>query len=336
MANKAAANEITDRIDATAGLSAAETAVLDGVVAGTVAASKAAVVDANKDIGDFRNLDCTNLDAGASGVAGTVEVFPTTTAKGKFKLACADQDADTLVTLQPSAMAQASVISIPDPGAATANVLLTDQANDGAVVTATSAELNLVDGSVVANSAASKAALLDASKLLQTNANNGTPETGVTAVHYGDGVNVTAVLTLTNVPLTVGSSENLGVGALIYTLPAGACLIRDAYMSVGLSGVSATTDTPEVGLGTVIASGVVTALNGTATFEDIITGQVAADTNGTATVKGAGPTAAAPLEITTAGAHTVHVNAADGWGANADADGLLNGTVVISYIRQAA
>jgi hypothetical protein len=269
-------------------------------------------------------------------VAGTVEVFPTTTAKGKFKLACADQDADTLVTLQPSAMAQASVISIPDPGAATANVLLTDQANDGAVVTATSAELNLVDGSVVANSAASKAALLDASKLLQTNANNGTPETGVTAVHYGDGVNVTAVLTLTNVPLTVGSSENLGVGALIYTLPAGACLIRDAYMSVGLSGVSATTDTPEVGLGTVIASGVVTALNGTATFEDIITGQVAADTNGTATVKGAGPTAAAPLEITTAGAHTVHVNAADGWGANADADGLLNGTVVISYIRQAA
>src|SRR3990167_8970363 len=199
---------------------------------------------------------------------------------------------------------------------------------------AAGAEINLLDGSVVANSVASKAALVDSAKKLQTNANNGTMETGVTAVHYGDGVNVTSVLTLTNVAITVGSSENLGVGALIYTLPAGANLVRDAYMSVDLSGVTTTTDTPEIGLGTVIASGVVTALSGTATFEDVITGQVAADTNGTATVKGAGPTAGAPLEITTAGAHTIHVNLADGWGANADADGVLNGTVVISYIRQ--
>jgi len=201
-------------------------------------------------------------------------------------------------------------------------------------ITSTGTEINLLDGSVVGNSVASKAAMVDAAKQLQTNANNGTMETGVTAVHYGDGVNVTAVLTLTNVVVTVGSSENLGVGALIYTLPTGAALIRDAYMSVAIAGVTTTTDTPDVGLGTVIASGVVTALGGTATFEDIITGQAAADTNGTATVKGAGPTAGVPLEITTAGAHTVHVNAADGWGANADAAGTLNGTVVISYIRQ--
>jgi hypothetical protein len=203
-------------------------------------------------------------------------------------------------------------------------------------VTSTGTELNLLDGSVVANSVASKAALVDSNKQLQTNANNGTPEANVTAVHYGDGVNVTAVLTLTDVVLAVGSSEDLGVGALLYTLPAGACLIRDSYMSVDLSDVTTTTDTPEVGLGTVIASGVVAVLSGTATFEDIITGQVATDTGGTPTVKGAGPTAGAPLEITTAGAHTVYLNMADGWGANADQSGLLNGTVVISYIRQAA
>ena len=54
---------------AIAGLSATETAVLDGVTAGTVTASKAVVVDANKDIGDFRNLDAVNIDAGASGSA---------------------------------------------------------------------------------------------------------------------------------------------------------------------------------------------------------------------------------------------------------------------------
>lgn len=254
------------------GLSSGELAVLDGVVAGTVAAGKAIVPTTNKHI-------------------------------------------DALV--------------ITDGG-------LAFGAGAGTAITATAAELNLVDGSVVANSVASKAAMVDSAKQLQTNANNGTPEAGVTAVHYGDGLSVTAVLTLTNVPLTVGNSASLGVGALLYTLPAGACLIRDAYMSVAISGVTTTTDTPDVGLGTVIASGVVTTLDGTGTFENIVTGQTAGDTNGTAAVKGAGPTAGAPLEITTAGAHTVYFNAADAWGANADADGLLNGTVVISYIRQAA
>ena len=209
-------------------------------------------------------------------------------------------------------------------------------AGAGTAVSSTAAELNLVDGSVVANSAASKAAMVDSNKRLQTNAANGTVEATVTAVHYGDGVNVTAVLTLTNTVLAVGTSEDLGVGVLIYSLPAGACLIRDAYMSLGFSGVSTTNDTPEIGLGTVIASGAVSVLSGTATFENIITGQVAADTNGTATVKGVAPTANVPLEIPTAAAHTIHVNMADGWGANADQSGLLNGTVVISYIRQAA
>jgi hypothetical protein len=169
-----------------------------------------------------------------------------------------------------------------------------------------------------------------------TNQNNGTVPTGVTATHYGDGVNMTAVLTLTNVALTVGVSANLGVGALVYTLPAGSCLIRDAFMSVTLSGVTITNDTPDVGLGTVIASGAVDTLDGTATFENIITGQTATDTSVTATVKGLGPTAGAPLEVPTAGAHTVHLNMADGWGANTDAAGLLNGTIVISYIRNAA
>lgn len=208
-------------------------------------------------------------------------------------------------------------------------------AGAGTAITSTAAEINLLDGSVVANSIASKAALVDSEKKLQTNANNGTVEAGVTAVHYGDGLNVTAVLTLTNVVLTVGTSQNLGVGALLYTLPAGANLIRDAYMSVAIAGVSTTTDTPDVGLGTVVASGAIVTLDGTATFENIITGQTASDTNGTAAVKGAGPTAGNPLEITTGGAHTVYFNAADGWGANADAAGTLNGTVVLSYIRQA-
>lgn len=42
-----------------ASLSATELNVLDGVTAGTVTASKAAVVDSNKDIADFRNVGLT-------------------------------------------------------------------------------------------------------------------------------------------------------------------------------------------------------------------------------------------------------------------------------------
>jgi len=114
-----------------------------GITNGTVAASKAAVVDTNKDIGDFRNLDAVNFDAGASGTAGSVDVFPTTDSKGKLIISCDDQDGNTNVTLKPAGMAQASVVSIPDPGAATANVLLTSAANDQSLVNATAVEINM-------------------------------------------------------------------------------------------------------------------------------------------------------------------------------------------------
>ena len=62
-------------------------------------------MDANKDVGDFRNLDAVNLDAGASGTAGTVDVFPTTASKGKLAISCTDQTGDTTVSLVAGAMA---------------------------------------------------------------------------------------------------------------------------------------------------------------------------------------------------------------------------------------
>lgn len=144
------------------------TSALLAAVAGTVTASLAVIVDANKDAGDFRNLDCVNLDAGSSGAVGTVDVFPATASRGKFKLGCQNQDGDTLVTLQPAAMGQATVVSIPDPGAATANVMLTDQANDGAPITATSVELNVLDGVTGGASLASKGLVLDSDGLLDS------------------------------------------------------------------------------------------------------------------------------------------------------------------------
>ena len=58
---------------------AAELNVLDGVTAGTVAASKGVVVDANKDIGSFRNVTLTGeLDAATLDISGNADIDGTT------------------------------------------------------------------------------------------------------------------------------------------------------------------------------------------------------------------------------------------------------------------
>lgn len=114
---------LTNRAGTAVTLNATELGFTDGVTAGTVTASKAAVVDSNKDIGDFRNVDVTNLDAGASGTAGTVDVFPTTAAKGKIQIAAADSAGDTTTTITNAPQAGARTYTIPDAGASAAFVM---------------------------------------------------------------------------------------------------------------------------------------------------------------------------------------------------------------------
>ena len=56
-------------------LTEAELEMLDGITAGTVAASKAVVVDSNKDAGSFRNITLTGeLDAGSLDVSGDADI----------------------------------------------------------------------------------------------------------------------------------------------------------------------------------------------------------------------------------------------------------------------
>lgn len=157
-------------------MTGAEITVLDSVTAGTVAASKAVVVDGNKDIGDFRNLDAVNIDAGASGTAGSVDVFPSTASKGKLSITCADQTGDTTVALNIAAMGQATTITVPDPGTASASVVLTagNQTIAGVktfsaipvfpttgitlnATTITETEIGVLDGAVAGTPAANKA-----------------------------------------------------------------------------------------------------------------------------------------------------------------------------------
>lgn len=158
--------------------------------------------------------------------------------------------------------------------------------------------------------------------------------TGVSAVEQGSEIDHQTILTLEDVVMpAIAGGANLAIGKKIYTFPAGALIIESAYMSVSFTQTEGhvTADTPDVGLGTVIGSGAVAVLGGTATFENIITGQTAADVNGTPTVKTSIPTANVPLVIEAAGSHDLFLNVADGWAASGDAGILANGTVIINW-----
>lgn len=65
-----------------------------------------------------------NIQAGLSGTAGTVASFPATSSKGSLVLAAVANTGNTITTISNAAMGQASVVSIPDPGASTANFLI--------------------------------------------------------------------------------------------------------------------------------------------------------------------------------------------------------------------
>ncbi len=65
-----------------------------------------------------------NIQAGKSGVAGTLISFPTTAANGSLIISALNAGGAFNTTIRNSIMGQSSVISIPDPGAATANFIL--------------------------------------------------------------------------------------------------------------------------------------------------------------------------------------------------------------------
>lgn len=111
-----------------AGLTASELDFVDGVTAGTATASKALVLDSSKGIATITSatittVNATNVDAGASGAAGTVDVFPTTAAKGKLRLSAADSAGDTTTTITNASQAGARTYTLPDAGASGAFVL---------------------------------------------------------------------------------------------------------------------------------------------------------------------------------------------------------------------
>lgn len=65
-----------------------------------------------------------DIQAGLSGTAGAFASFPSAASKGSLKLVAVANTGDTLVTISNALHGQASVYSIPDSGAATANFII--------------------------------------------------------------------------------------------------------------------------------------------------------------------------------------------------------------------
>lgn len=201
--------------------------LLDLAALGTVEASKIVVVDANKDIGDFRNLDCVNLDAGSSGVAGSVDVFPATASKGKFTLACADQTGNTTVTMQADEMGQATTVHLPDPGAAASYVAQSTAA-------LTLAEVDVLDAVTPGTAAASKAVVLDANKHLDE-VNTASLKLGATGA--------TVAVTATAAQLNALASSSAGLAALLASgLGASAAFLKTDAATTTLMAAHGTKD----------------------------------------------------------------------------------------------
>jgi hypothetical protein len=209
-------------------------------------------------------------------------------------------------------------------GAEFGSIIVEVQNGTGSLVPAASVSHNGVAGALTTG-------------VIINQANVGVAGTNVTAAEFGDGYNHTTILTLTGADLgEIGGGGNLAIGALIYTFPVGAHVHTVTSANVALAGDAAVqADTPDVGIGSVIGTGAVAVLGGTATFEDYINGSAAADVNGTPTIN--------DMTINTAGTimagisfnavsdtKTLHYNAAFNW-SGASASILATGVVIIQW-----
>jgi len=162
---------------------------------------------------------------------------------------------------------------------------------------------------------------------------DGTAATGVTATEKGYGRQRLTSLALGDKAgglafTTIGGGANLGVGALIYTFPAGDFVVN----SVSLESVTLTEDDgyitgddPDVGLGTTLATGVQALLSAITGAENILTGQTSVNLAVTDVI------VATAVGVLAADAHTLYLNAADGWAANGEDDMSATGTIHIDW-----
>lgn len=69
-----------------------------------------------------------NIQAGLSGTAGYLSSFPGTAARGSLRIVGAASAGDTITTITNASMGQVTTVTVPDPGASTANFILSNSA----------------------------------------------------------------------------------------------------------------------------------------------------------------------------------------------------------------
>ena len=160
--------------------------------------------------------------------------------------------------------------------------------------------------------------------------NVGAAGANVTAVESGDAYQHVTVLMLTAVALTPNVPANTeGVGAIIYTFPAGVYMGRSAHMDITAGVFTGNTNAADVGLGSLISSGDIATLT-TAAMEDWITGQTVADVSTFVVDKSTVMTAGANLLFESAGSHVLNFNVA-GIFTSTTEPATVTGTVTIAW-----
>lgn len=172
----------------------------------------------------------------------------------------------------------------------------------------------------------------------QKTALGSTPVATVTFNEYSTGKDVVTRLTLTNfvIGAFTPAAAALGIGSLLYTYPAGQHLeLVYGFSSLVLT-AAGTAVNADVGLGSVVASGAVSVLSGTSTFEDRLTGQTiaTASTGGAAASALLGATAGIGTGIAlnvAASVKDVFLNAAGTWNANNLGNLTASGVITLKW-----
>lgn len=254
-----------------------------------------------------------DIDAGASGVAGTVDVFPSTATKGKLSITAAASAGDTTTTIVNASQAGARTYTLPDAGASAEFVMNAGTQTIAGVKTFSSVPLTSAGvGAIVANKA--------------------------TAVEYGVGPIHQTVLTLT---LTGANDLDLadgahGTGVKIYDLPEGRILVLGATInaSVAHNGAfnASTADTFSFAVGTAVGAD---DDDLTSTEADLIP-KLTLDTadGATSPLAAAGALAASAHFDGTTTAKDVYVNVACAAANNSDATTYaVTGTLTLTWIN---
>lgn len=208
---------------------------IDGVTIGsnTAAIAITATTVTATTINGPTTQSVTTLNVGASGAAGTLNIFPTTASKGKTVLTASDNAGNTSTTINTAAQAGARTITIPDQGG-NSSVLLT-----GGTLSATTGIAPLKvpllsarnsDGSVLAAAAAAGkfgvSLTAGTSMALLSEAANSNTKTDVAIFEIVLPANYIAA---TNITLLVNGNYTLGGGTVgTHTLTMSAYLCADA------------------------------------------------------------------------------------------------------------